>query len=169
MGFRPQPSIDSSLIQIPDNSKEQIRIASSLRLFRDVYLLQDTDTRTEVCSEKNPAVDLPENTACEFDWLKIVNDQNHPCSDNNLYGFKYEQPCVLVKLNKVQSIEKKIIHLKLNQSRFSFKVYGWVPTLGHMPMEVQKLRGIYSNKSVANSDVYITCAGTVRILNTLNR
>jgi hypothetical protein len=35
MGFRPQPIIDDSLIQITDDPEQQKRIASSLRLFRD--------------------------------------------------------------------------------------------------------------------------------------
>ncbi len=35
MGFRPQPIIDDSLIEITDDPDQQRRIASSLRLFRD--------------------------------------------------------------------------------------------------------------------------------------
>ena len=101
MGFRPQPSVDSSLIEISNNPEQQKRIASSLRLFRDVFLLQNADARTEECTDKDPASELPDNTACAFSWFSIVNSENHPCSDNNMYGFKNERPCVLVKLNKV--------------------------------------------------------------------
>ena len=101
MGFRPQPSIDSSLIVISDELGQQQRIASSLRLFRDVFLLQSAEAQTVDCSAQSPASSLPSNTACAFNWLDIVEDQNHPCSDNNLYGFKSQRPCVLVKLNKV--------------------------------------------------------------------
>ncbi len=35
MGFRPQPRVDDSLIQVTNNPNQQKRIASSLRLFRD--------------------------------------------------------------------------------------------------------------------------------------
>jgi len=101
MGFLPQPLTDSNLIPITNDPLQQKRIASSLRLFRDVFLLQRADARTEECTEKDPAQDLPTATACEFNWFHIVKTQDHPCSDNNLYGFKYEQPCVLIKLNKV--------------------------------------------------------------------
>ncbi|UJR27008.1 hypothetical protein I4U23_008313 [Adineta vaga] len=139
MGFRPQPVIDDSLIRISNDKEEQARIASSLRLFRDVYLIQGADAKTENCSEADPASDLPAGTACAFNWFHIVNTNGHPCSDNNMYGFKREEPCVLVKLNKV---------------------YGWKPVTGALPVNIQKLRGIHSNKSVQNSDVYITCEGT---------
>jgi len=101
MGFRPQPVIDSSLIQISNDPVEQKRIASSLRLFRDVFLLQNPDAQTEECSAQEPASTLQPGTACTFDWFHIVKNEDHPCSDNNMYGFKYEQPCILVKLNKV--------------------------------------------------------------------
>jgi hypothetical protein len=66
-----------------------------------VYLVQKSDAKTEECSDDSPASDLPRGTACLFNWYHIVDTQNHPCSDNNLYGFKNEEPCVLVKLNKV--------------------------------------------------------------------
>lgn len=101
MGFRPQPLTDSSLIEITDNPDQQKRIASSLRLFRDVYLLQKADARIEECSMDQPASKLPEDTACAFNWFSIVNSKDHPCSDNTMYGFKNKQPCILVKLNKV--------------------------------------------------------------------
>ena len=42
------------------------------------------------------------------------------------------------------------------------QVYDWMPTKGPLPLAIQKLRGIASNKSVADPDVYITCKGTVR-------
>ncbi len=104
MGFRPQPLVDSSLIQITNDPLQQKRIASSLRLFRDVFLLQKADARTEACSVQEPASDLPIGTACAFNWFDIVKSDDHPCSDNNMYGFKSEQPCVLVKLNKVNKL-----------------------------------------------------------------
>jgi hypothetical protein len=66
-----------------------------------VYLVQKADAKTEECNDDSPASDLPRGTACLFNWFQIVNTQNHPCSDDNLYGFKNEEPCVLVKLNKV--------------------------------------------------------------------
>ena len=46
---------------------------------------------------------------------------------------------------------------------FCIQVYGWTPIPGVVPMHIQKIRGVRSNKTVSNSDVYITCAGTVRI------
>jgi len=101
MGFRPQPLTDSSLIQITNDPIQQKHISSSLKLFRDVFLLQKTDARTEECTVKEPASTLPSGTACLFDWSHIVKDEDHPCSDSNMFGFKYEQPCILVKLNKV--------------------------------------------------------------------
>jgi hypothetical protein len=101
MGFRPQPATDSSLIQITDDPVQQKRIVSSLQLFRDVFLLQNPDARTEECTAKQSAITLPEGVACSFNWYHIVNTEDHPCSDNNMYGFKYEKPCILVKLNKV--------------------------------------------------------------------
>ncbi len=66
-----------------------------------VYLIQKADAKTDECSVEEPASDLPTGTACLFNWFHIVNSENHPCSDNNMYGFKKEEPCVLVKLNKV--------------------------------------------------------------------
>jgi hypothetical protein len=30
-----------------------------------------------------------------------------------------------------------------------------------MPLTIQKLRDVYSNRTVSNSDVYVTCEGTV--------
>jgi len=39
MGFRPQPIIDDSLIQITDDPDQQKRIAHSLQLYRDGLLL----------------------------------------------------------------------------------------------------------------------------------
>jgi hypothetical protein len=101
MGFRPQPLIDSSLIPISNDRTQQKRIASSLRLFRDVFLLQNSDAQVEECSSENPATQLPPGAACSFNWFDIVKNEEHPCSDNNMYGFRHEQPCVLVKLNKV--------------------------------------------------------------------
>jgi len=46
----------------------------------------------------------------------------------------------------------------------NIKIYGWSPIKGSLPIHIQKLRGIQNNKTVtvANSDVYITCSGTVR-------
>lgn len=35
MGFRPQPNIEDSLIEVSNNPEQQKRTASSLRLFRD--------------------------------------------------------------------------------------------------------------------------------------
>ncbi len=104
LGFRPQPSVDESLIRITNDPEQQEKMASSLRLFRDVFLLQNSDAKTEECSASEPAQDLPEGVACSFDWSHIVKTKNHPCSDDNLYGFKQEKPCILVKLNKVFKI-----------------------------------------------------------------
>jgi hypothetical protein len=101
MGFRPQPDLKNSLIQITNDVDQQKRLASSLRLFRDIFLLQEAAFKTEQCTVNNPASNLDPDTACTFDWFHIVENQDHPCSDNNMYGLKYEQPCVLVKLNKV--------------------------------------------------------------------
>ncbi|CAF1115447.1 unnamed protein product [Rotaria sordida] len=139
MGFRPQPEIDDSLIRITSDPHQQIRIASSLRLYRDVYLIQRNDAKIEECSEVEPASELVPGTACSFNWFHIVNTADHPCSDNNMYGFKNEEPCVLVKLNKV---------------------YGWTPSKGPLPPRIQDLRNIHSNKSVSKPDVYITCEGS---------
>ncbi|CAF4600034.1 unnamed protein product [Rotaria sp. Silwood1] len=139
MGFRPQPEVDDSLIRVTNNEHEQRRIASSLRLFRDIYLIQKADARTEECSEKETSADLVPGTACTFNWFHIVKTQDHPCSDNNMYGFKNEEPCVLVKLNKV---------------------YGWTPIKGPLPLRIQHLQNINSNKSIAKSHVYITCEGS---------
>jgi hypothetical protein len=36
-----------------------------------------------------------------------------------------------------------------------------MPGGGHMPLTIQKLRDVYSNRTVSSSDVYITCEGTV--------
>jgi hypothetical protein len=41
MGFRPQPIIDDSLIQITDDPDQQKSIAHSLQLYRDGLLLFD--------------------------------------------------------------------------------------------------------------------------------
>ena len=38
-----------------------------------------------------------------------------------------------------------------------------MPTKGPLPHVIQKLRGIASNKSVSDPDVYITCKGTVSV------
>jgi hypothetical protein len=46
-------------------------------------------------------MDLPKGTACAFDWYDVVTTEDHPCSDRNLFGFKKQQPCILVKINKV--------------------------------------------------------------------
>jgi hypothetical protein len=104
-----------------------------------VYLIQKADAKTDECSAEEPASGLPTGTACLFNWFLIVNSENHPCSDNNMYGFKNEEPCVLVKLNKV---------------------YGWQPEQGHIPQNIQKLRGTFINKTVSRPDVYITCTGS---------
>jgi hypothetical protein len=101
LGFRPQPLVDESIIRITNDPKQQSKIASSLRLFRDVFLLQNADAKTEVCSATQTANELEPGMACKFDWFHIVKTKDHPCSDDNMYGFKHEQPCVLVKLNKV--------------------------------------------------------------------
>jgi hypothetical protein len=66
-----------------------------------VYLTQKADAKIEECTTTDSASELPQGTACSFDWSRIVNTDNHPCSEKNLFGFKNEQPCVLVKLNKV--------------------------------------------------------------------
>lgn len=101
MGFRPQPLVESSLIEITNDLTQQTMMASSLLLFRNVFLLQSSDAQVETCSPSATAANLSPGTACAFNWFNIVPDQDHPCSDNNLYGFKYEQPCILLKLNKV--------------------------------------------------------------------
>ncbi|CAF2140149.1 unnamed protein product [Rotaria magnacalcarata] len=139
MGFRPQPDVTENLIQVPSDPQEQKRIASSLRLFRDVYLIQKPDAKAEECTEKDPASDLIPGAACQFNWFHVVPTQEHPCSDNNMYGFKKEEPCILVKLNKV---------------------YGWQPSKGHIPIDIQLLQGVYTNRSVSKPDVYITCEGS---------
>ncbi|CAF2138223.1 unnamed protein product [Rotaria magnacalcarata] len=139
MGFRPQPSTSESLVRITNNSTQQQQIASSLELFRNVFLLQNHDAKVEECSIDKPASKLQSGAACSFNWHHIVNNDSHPCSDKNLYGFKYEQPCILVKLNKV---------------------YEWKPIKGVLPLHIQELRGVLSDKSTSNSDVYVTCAGT---------
>ena len=68
-----------------------------------VFLIQRADARTENCSDKDSAAELPQGVACAFNWFHVVPTQDHPCSDNNMYGFMNEQPCILVKLNKVRS------------------------------------------------------------------
>lgn len=110
VGFRPQPLVDSSLIEITNDLTQQTIMASSLLLFRNVFLLQNSDAQLEQCSAEKPAATLPPGTACAFNWFNIVADQDHPCSDNNLYGFKYEQPCILIKLNKVNRARSFRIH-----------------------------------------------------------
>lgn len=74
-----------------------------------VFLLQKSDARTEKCTEKDPAYELPRGVACAFNWFDIVQNQNHPCSDNNYYGFKNQEPCVLVKVNKVGLMNTKFL------------------------------------------------------------
>lgn len=101
MGFRPQPLFSESLVRITNNATQQKEIASSLELFRNVFLLQSQEAKVEECSVNHPASNLPHDTACTFNWHHIVNSPDHPCSDTNLFGFKYEKPCILVKLNKV--------------------------------------------------------------------
>lgn len=101
MGFRPQPYTHESLIRITNDSTQRRRIASSLKLFRNVFLLQNSDAKVHECSTEEPASTLPAGTACSFNWHHIVKTDNHPCSDKNLFGFLNEQPCILVKLNKV--------------------------------------------------------------------
>jgi hypothetical protein len=66
-----------------------------------VYLRQKADAKIEECSDDSPAGELPPGVACAFNWDNIVDSPSHPCSDQNLFGFKNEEPCVLVKLNKV--------------------------------------------------------------------
>ncbi|CAF1046934.1 unnamed protein product [Rotaria sp. Silwood1] len=139
LGFRPQPVTYESLIRITNDTAQQKRIASSLQLFRNVFLLQSSDAKAEECSPQNPASNLPPGTACLFNWFHIVESEDHPCSDNKMNGFSYEQPCILIKLNKV---------------------YGWKPVKGILPLNIQELLGVINNKSISNSDVYITCAGT---------
>ncbi|CAF0822034.1 unnamed protein product [Didymodactylos carnosus] len=144
MGFRPQPSIYSNLILITNDEHQQTKIASSLRLFRDVFLLQRRTDNVEECTPQNPAARLPEGLACSFHWFKIVPTQHHPCSDENKYGFAEEKPCVLIKLNKI---------------------YGWTPEPGPLfpgssrsrpPASVQHIKADITNK---NANVYVTCSG----------
>ncbi|CAF1211934.1 unnamed protein product [Adineta ricciae] len=138
LGFRPQPIIDDNLIRVTNTKQQQEQIASSLSLFRQVYLTQKSDAKTEVCSANNPASELPQGFACEFDWSDIVKNDDHPCSEKNLYGFQQEQPCVLVKLNKV---------------------YGWTPSPGRLPEHIVKLQGGRNSGPIQDPDVYITCEG----------
>ncbi|UJR22102.1 hypothetical protein I4U23_025167 [Adineta vaga] len=140
LGFRPQPNVNDNLIRVTNDPEQQKQIASSLGLYRQIYLTQNNEAKTEVCSADNPSHELPLGVACEFDWSDIVKTEDHPCSARNLYGFKQEQPCVLVKLNKV---------------------YGWTPTAGHLPKEIINLQGINHDRVVTNPDVYITCEGSV--------
>lgn len=83
---------------LPDDKASIVSFSSSL-----VFLIQRADARTEKCSDQDAADELPSGTACAFNWFHVVPTQDHPCSDNNMYGFKNEQPCVLVKLNKVRN------------------------------------------------------------------
>lgn len=79
---------------------------------RIVYLTQKGNVRAEQCSPRRTAEDLPSGVACAFDWDDIVTSDDHPCSDKNLNGFAKEEPCVLVKINKVSHSlvrRKKII------------------------------------------------------------
>jgi hypothetical protein len=36
-----------------------------------------------------------------------------------------------------------------------------MPSPGPLPLNIQHLRGVFSNKTVLDSDVYITCQGSV--------
>lgn len=65
-----------------------------------VYLTQKANPRADDCSPSKPADSLPPGFACEFEWDDMITD-DHPCSDKYLNGFAKEEPCVLVKLNKV--------------------------------------------------------------------
>ena len=67
-----------------------------------------------------PADSLPNGVACEFEWDDMIND-NHPCADKYLNGFAKEEPCILVKLNKVLSnftFIHSTEHFELIVSRF---------------------------------------------------
>lgn len=140
LGFRPQPNVRENRIIISDDPTQQNEMVSSLRLFRDVYLRQKPDARVERCTRDEPANELPQGVACEFDWSDIVRSKSHPCSEENLFGFKQKQPCILVKINKV---------------------YGWEPQPVSTFSSHHGHHGINStNVHPKTSDVHVTCQGS---------
>lgn len=116
---------------------------SFFRSFSIVFLIQKADAKTEKCTEKDSAADLPPGYACTFNWFHIVENQDHPCSDNNMYGFKREEPCVLVKVNKV----KRCVLFFF----FSLQIESFRFTVGHHPVvHYQSLSNNYEASPVIN-------------------
>ncbi|CAF0791701.1 unnamed protein product [Adineta ricciae] len=139
MGFRPQPTIDDTLITIYNGSQAQNDTVSSLRNYRIQYLTQYDPTNLQECSPTEPASNLQASRSCQFSWNDIVVSDNHPCSENNLYGWTAGQPCILIKLNKI---------------------YGWVPATGDVSAAVANATGhAVLPIDLRENNIYITCNG----------
>lgn len=97
MGFQPMPDVEYTLIRFQWEEKSYKSHLASIQKILKPYLENQLldDPLGVPCSPGNPA---PEGQACQVNISALTAD----CNVNNNYGYgREEQPCVLLRLNKI--------------------------------------------------------------------
>ncbi|CAL1541450.1 unnamed protein product [Lymnaea stagnalis] len=101
MGYQPMPDIDTTLIYARTSEEDTKAYVKSINKVLDAYKNESLN-RVNCSDLTQPRTDS--DKACNFDFANLTQE----CNEENGYGFKHGQPCILLKLNKI---------------------FGWIPSI----------------------------------------
>ncbi|KAG1686100.1 Sodium/potassium-transporting ATPase subunit beta-2 [Nymphon striatum] len=102
MGVIPKPksdNVDSTLIWFTHGTEGNWQHwAESIKNFTEVSRRKgdSTDGNADICA---PGSKRPDGQSCHLDISRVINSS--VCTEQEQYGYRYGQPCVIVKLNKI--------------------------------------------------------------------
>jgi len=108
LGFRPQPDVESHEIRFNPRVSEHPKhgykkYADNLEIFLShVYNKTEDESLVINCAHNQPQVDeMKRGKSCNFDYETIF--ANTLCNKDKRFAYDTDEPCVLIKLNKIVS------------------------------------------------------------------
>lgn len=108
LGFRPQVDVEDSLIMysplVADSPSEgNLKYIRNLKNFLDAKYgkVDNSNDKSKLvkCKQALSDEDVRDGKACDFDYASIF--EKTPCTEDKSFGYQTNEPCVLLKVNKI--------------------------------------------------------------------
>ncbi|PAA48411.1 hypothetical protein BOX15_Mlig008425g2, partial [Macrostomum lignano] len=101
LGFRPQPSMDSTLIEFVQGEPatyagEMANLQQMYDTYKEMELKPDNVNVRKAC-EPDSKPDREPFKVCKFNWTRWLQD----CNPSTDFGYAVGKPCVVLKMNRV--------------------------------------------------------------------